>query len=188
MRNKLSLSLLATFLLLAGPLVKADTTYTYTGKPLNGENTLNGGYITGSVTLAAPLGDNFSGMVTPLAFDFTSNADPSLTLSSSMPGVYSDSSFFFITGAKGEIDGWIAEAFEPLGCCEANYVSTVDIPYIISDQWLILGAAGGYSYNTPGTWQVSSTPAPEPGSLPLFGTGIALLALGRKARKLLNAM
>jgi hypothetical protein len=66
--NKLSLSLLTAFLLLASPLAKADTTCTYTGNPLGYPYTSGGGYVTASITLSAPLGDDFNGWVNPVAW------------------------------------------------------------------------------------------------------------------------
>jgi hypothetical protein len=190
MKNKLSFLLLAAFLLLAGPLAKADTIYTYAGNPLY----YDGGYVTGSVTLSAPLGDNFSGPVTPLAYNFANNALPNVTIKSTDPGT--GGYFWFSTNGLGAIENWYVFADEslPPNSLSGETIVTLSLPgENMIDGWVQtiwpVGSSAtynaGFNFFSPGTWAAGGqdpSPAPEPSSLLLLGSGIALL--GRKARKL----
>jgi hypothetical protein len=180
MKN-LSLTLAAA-LLLACPLAKADTTYTYKGNPLNWwQGTSSPGYVTGSFTLPSPLGDNFNGDVTPVAFSISNNnAVPSFTLDSGTTLIFSA-----VTNGVGQITAWEMYVYQfPLEISTFNNNS--GFAQDIWESWQSYGSTA-YNTNTPGTWSVSSGPGPtatpEPSSLMLFGSG--LLFLGRKASKLL---
>jgi len=107
MKTKI-ISLLAvtiTAALLSQPMF-ADITYTYTGNPftdVTGPPYTTSDRVTGTVTLASPLGINlpFGTAVTPLAFSFSDGVQTITNLNAN-PG----SIFEFGTGPTGAITGW----------------------------------------------------------------------------------
>jgi len=107
MKTKI-ISLLAvtiTAALLSQPMF-ADITYTHTGNPftdVTGPPYTTSDRVTGTVTLASPLGINlpFGTTVTPLAFSFSDGVQTITNLNAN-PG----SIFEFGTGPTGAITGW----------------------------------------------------------------------------------
>src|ERR1700722_6983711 len=111
--------LLMQWLCSAQLAVASTYTYTYTGNDFT-----SGGVeppytvsdrITGSFTLSAPLGDSFSGLVTPISFSFT---DGQQTITNSNITHPYGSSFEYIdinTSSSGAILGWSIDLNGPLG-------------------------------------------------------------------------
>jgi hypothetical protein len=160
-----------------------------------------------SFTVAAPLGDNFSGAVAPTSFTVSDGVDTitsgnSLALSNSQFPSYP--SFDIVTNALGQITKWaIAVAYTNnsgysdtivsiSGLAETNYTSLPDHPAIdIADAWNYcnLPNCGEETYAgqdyTPGVWSydpaLSATPLPA--ALPLFAGGLGVIGLFGRRRK-----
>jgi hypothetical protein len=170
------LSLVA--LLLSAVGARADTTYTYTGTPMTEGTTpdvCGGGpcTITGSFTVATPLGDNvpfsYTNTITPESFSFT---DGNQTIATGSSVLY----FNVGTDASGDIDAWVIQVY-------GLYDGT---SFILTDN---VGLDESYrngstAYNSSqGTWDPETTPTPEPSGLPLLSSGlfaVACLALRKR--------
>lgn len=148
----------------------ADEVYQYSGNPLYYiDNQPSGLAIYVSMTLAAPLGDNFSGDVTPLAWDMPTGED--INQNNAFPG---STTFFFQTNSSGEIVGWNVGASYPdggfstfnLNGSAADFLSNVNVKFAFTNS------------DDPGTW--TSTVSPEPATLVLLATG--MLGLGAAVR------
>jgi hypothetical protein len=161
--------LLAAAIALPMPML-ADTRYSYTGNDFtsttpalfNAYSTTDS--VTGWFSVSSPLGDNFSGTVTPNAFSFTDGVQ-----------TLTDQTFYFIgdsfdltTDGSGNIVSWDVnlDVFDPLGIfIESNMGGDVGSDFL----------DGSGSNTTPGSWSSPYyVPAatPEPGSLMLLGTGL----------------
>jgi len=176
MKAKIAILSLAALLLTAVG-TRADTLYTYAGNPMTeGTNSdaCGGGpcTITGSFTLAAPLGNNvpFSyTSITPESFSFN---DGIQTISTGSFVLYFDVG----TDATGNIDAWDIQVY-------GLYSGTVSILTNSAglDESYINGLIA-YN-NSPGTWDPETTPTsdvistPEPSSLALLSIGLFAVAL-----------
>jgi len=176
---------------------KADTTYTYNGNLLPsvvGEaceppclNYLPGPFfIDGSLTVATPLGDDWSNVfVDPISFSF------GLFVSYGNVGQYgfintpantyplsSGIGFNFSTNSSGRIDQWIVNV-EGDDLNEGNDILSINTTEFVSDFGLIGGnEAQASNQNDPGTWAVSmtGTGVPESASRTLLIAGLVGLA------------
>jgi hypothetical protein len=187
-RVKIATLSLLTAILLFSTGARADTVYTYTGNAMTeGANpdVCGGGpcSITGSFTLATPLGADvpFSySNITPESFSFT---DGNQTIGTGSYVLYFDLG----TDASGDINAWVIQVY-------GLYSGTTT---------LLTSGAGDESYingatvynSTPGTWDPETvnandsdaiTPTPEPSSLFLLSIGLwalGFLALRRRQRQ-----
>ena len=164
----------------------ADSTYAYTGQPYNPNppTFCIGTYaavcssigVSGTLTLASPLGDNLNNeFVTPLAFAFSGGTDAFLLTQATL---YTVESFQFSTDANGNITAWgITLSTAPGGGCPGpNFVclgtysnhgdySGYDYNYGTPNE-----VYGGGQNSVPGSWAL--IPAAEPSSLLLFSAGL----------------
>ena len=164
-------------------------TYTYTGNPFN--EFINGlacppdCAISGSFTVASPIGDNFNGGITPSMFSFT---DGNVTLSSAVGASIVGSGepvgmIFVQTDASGAIVDW------NIGVCSVPFSSnhvclgSVELftggPSNPGDS-VFIGAGSGSNAGVPGTWMSSVAVTPEPNSGVLWLLGVALMFVMRK--------
>lgn len=174
----------------AAPAARADT-YTYTGTDFTSVD--NPGLLptgvtglSGSVTLATSLGDNFSGFVTPAAFSFTDGATTITQSNESLPY----DSFYFVTDSTGAITNWDVELCAVGTSCSipVDYFETVNTSASTDDYSLYIDPAGTYALawnlSSPGGWVEQPISTPEPSALLLLGSGLIGL-IGAKRRKFL---
>lgn len=166
------------------PAAAGAVRYTYTGNPFStltchGIPCPPGLGLTGSFTLASPLGDNFSGNITPLTFSFSAGPLQSISSSGCEPSTCGlggpFASFWVQTNASGAITAWSIYLCT-IGNCQydivINTVYTPDMPGPFSEyDEDNNGDLFGINHNDPGTWS-SAMPTPEPSSLLLVATGL----------------
>jgi len=183
MKTKI-ISLLAvtiTAALLSQPMF-ADITYTHTGNPftdVTGPPYPTSDRVTGTVTLASPLGINlpFGTAVTPLAFSFSDGVQTITNLNAN-PG----SIFEFGTGPTGAITGWGIAV-------DTGLVNPPDS--ITTSPAFDRGHLAGFSTPTgqvsdnPGVW--TTVPAVSDTGSTLALLFLSLTALGVAARRLKRA-
>lgn len=172
------LSSLVLAVLFSAVCAQADATYVYSGKLMTGGCPILGCSATGNldvtVTLVAPLGDDFSGFVTPLSFSGVVVAHDSLGNIGDAFGNIAAATFEFSTDANGNIVGWDVTAF---GSDAGITTSTnSDGAFDVNNFFSAFSLSNS---NDPGTW--TEIPTPEPSSLPLLGTG--LLGIGLFLRR-----
>jgi len=159
----------------------ADATYTYTGNDFTAVSSPGGGYtmsdsVTGSFTIASPLGDNLvaggSGDITPTSYSFTDGVQTFTNASPPNDGV----DFQFSTNASGVITKWFV--FLEGGGVQDNTIATDTETGSVADHGdQDFDQFGGQNISDPGTWSSSgASAAPEPGSLWMLGAGLAALA------------
>jgi hypothetical protein len=163
---------------LSQPMFAVPITYSYTGNPFT---TATAPYttsdkVTGSVTLAAPLGANMSfTLVVPLAFSFSDGVQTITNLSTPL-----GATFEFETGPTGAITGWEVGLFVPV--LTGNIQTFGNFPFSIPHSF-DAGAgplSSGANQDAPGTWSTRTT-VPDTGSTLSLMT-LALMALGLVAR------
>jgi hypothetical protein len=209
---------------LGGPSADASEVYSYVGNvftstygaPGSGFSAPNGSpcgvscdLVTISFTVSSPLGDNFSGMVTPTSFSASDGAY-SITSANDQIGYpwvtasFSPPYFDIETNASGTITNWaILLAYTagynyqaPNGFSDAiTSINGISIQYEANsidggDAWACNTECdeemyAGESY-TPGVWSnaaVATTPLPA--TIPLFATGLGAMGLlsWRRMRK-----
>jgi len=164
----------------------ADTTYTYTGNDFTSADSpyTTADSVTGSFTVASPLGPNFLYQ----EVDYTSY--------SFSDGVQTETNAYFAeiyiaTDGSGDITHWVVDFVDFVGL---TWVSTAYSPVLTnnsdSGSDYILGQLDqGSNDNDPGTWTSQTTdtppsPTPEPSPIVLLGTGIicVLTVLKRRSR------
>jgi PEP-CTERM motif len=160
----------------AAQRVRADVVYTYTGNSFN--DFLNGGTcpptcnVTGSFTVAEPLGPNLSlTLITPLSFTITSGT---ATLTDGDP----DNTFLSVgTDASGVIDTWSWEVVGPESSPDARILTQNVLRGVYDDVRFgsqpppFVGPLAAEVQDDPGTWS-SSVVVPEPGTGLLLSAGL----------------
>lgn len=192
MSRTLGLICLASLLVLVvAPSARADAIYTYGGNGLTvfeNPSLLPAGVVglSGSMTLTAPLGSNFSGNVTPTAFSFTDGATTLTQLNAPL----ANDLFSFATDSSGAIISWDVQLCMAAPGCPMPliYFETVNTPRWGTDDAVLYLAANGssgeaYNSSSPGVW-ADATATPEPSALVLLASGLIGL-IGAKRRKLL---
>jgi hypothetical protein len=169
----------AFLVLVATPSARADAIYTYSGNDFTvfeNPSLLPAGVValSGSMTLPAPLGSNFSGNVTPTAFSFTDGA----TTLTQVNAPLANDLFSFTTNSSGAITGWDVQlCLAGPGCpMPLIYFETVNTPKWGTDDAILYLAPNGssgeaYNSSSPGVW-MDPTAAPEPSALLLLGSGL----------------
>jgi hypothetical protein len=161
-------------------------------------------FMTISFTVASPLGDNFSGLITPTSYsasDGVNTITNSLTINNSQFPSYP--SFDIVTNASGQITEWaialastnnsgFSDTIISINGIYEQYYTGPSSPSIdIADAWDYCNLPNcgeetfaGQDY-TPGVWSydpaLSTTPLPA--ALPLFASGLGALGLLGRRRK-----
>ena len=161
---------------LAGASAQASVIYTYTGSPFTGFTSCAGcTKLTGSITLAAPLGDNLTlATVTPLTFSFTDGVQ-TVNETNELSGY---TTFSFNTDSNGAIIAW-ANNYVSVGF-ETNISSNSSVGDITTH------AFDAAFTETAGRWSVAGVPEPATWTLTLVGFG-GLGAMMRRRRAALAA-
>ena len=178
-RMLLFAGLAALLLCVMASTADADTALTFTGSPfttvVDPGHQLPAGLseLTGSLTLSAPLGADFNGAVTPLAFSF---ADGSTTISNLNGGVFQAT---FVTDHNGQVISWgLSDWIEtPNGITEFFLDSAPGAVPV--DETSYFGGGATESTDAAGTWSAT----PEPGSLILLGIGFTALRSRLRGRR-----
>jgi hypothetical protein len=168
--------------LIASAAASRAVTYSYVGDTFtnfaaqgvptsNAETAFAGKYVSGEFTVAAPLGADFNGLVTPTQFSFSGALVPLTN-----PTFYS---FDIQTNGTGAIIDWMISIQESGGPSSIGIATsnTGDSSVSSGPTSLIEG-----SNSVVGRWSVSATPLPP--ALLLFATGLGALGLvGRRRRR-----
>jgi len=163
-------------------------TYTYKGNDfttVTGTGLTTSDSVTGSFTLASPLGVNLNGgnvAASALSFSFTDGPD---TITNSTPGVDScncSPTIDIWTDGSGNIINWdIGLTVGNLGSetiLSQDYFAGIFTGTLIRDSGNLDNSGNNTASNSgeAGTWTASSSSAaPEPGSIWLLGAGLAAL-------------
>ncbi len=137
-------------------------TYDYTGNTFTNATApyTTSDKVTVSVTLSMPLGNSFSGSVSPIAFSFSDGVQTITNLNAIF------SQFIFATSPSGAIETWnLAASVNP----GFNIVTSNEPGSQVFDGTAIQNSGHGSNSNNPGTWTVAAAPD--------GGTSITLLSL-----------
>jgi hypothetical protein len=185
--------------LMASVPSRADVVYTYTGNPFDtysGHTCSVHCYVSGSFTVAAPLGSNLpsSTVITPESFSLTTEG---ITLTESNAV---DLNLLVGTGPSGTIDAWNFVAIGPSlipSSPNARIFSADNPDLFFAQDNLRIGFAGPpfpgpiveSANNNPGTWSssvINVQTTPEPSSLVLLTTGLTTTVGALRIRKRKN--
>jgi hypothetical protein len=136
------------------------TTYDYTGNPytqVSGSYSTNM-FVTVMVTLAGPLGANFSGTVSPTAFSLSDGVQTLTNLNAT------GFTFQFTTNASGAITDWSVDV------TASTAQQHREIDTAINTDGGIFGDTFSENLNSPGVWTVS-------GQVPDTGSTLSLMTL-----------
>jgi len=165
---------LAVGFLTAASVQAVPTTYQYTGNPFTRVNPpyTTSDFVTGTITLATPLGPNFNGDVSPIAYSFSDGVQTITTLP--FPAL-----FQFATGPTGNITQWLVAIRRTPG----SFIDTRSDPEPFSGVFDVglFGGAVGSNNGPPGAWSVPGGVA-DTGSTVLL-MSLTLMALGVAARR-----
>ena len=172
MRYRISALALGWLLAFAIQPAKADTVYTYTGKPFTIVSApyATTDFVSGTLTLATPLAPNLP-LSDVTGIDSLSLSDGVQTLSFAMSPPLE--SIKVSTDASGKITGW----YVFLGLSATHYISTQDTPIITADAGSLSSTQQADNDMTPGVWTSSASTTPEPASLALFAAGLLAVML-----------
>jgi hypothetical protein len=182
---------IGSILMFAAVLNAGSVTYSYTGDDFTSySGAYNSGAetnITVSVTLASALGDNFSGDVTPLSFQFS---DGSNVLTDQSPNIDNgQTAFDFVTDGSGNITGWDVSAnqinaSESMRLLTESGVDDTEECGGSSDLSVcspeLADADVEYAGNQP-SFTVGAA-APEPSTISLAVIGALLVLIGRRLK------
>jgi hypothetical protein len=176
------LFLSALLLVLPAPLL-ADTVYTYTGNDFSTFSSptvfTSADSLTGSFTVATPLGANLEVQLQPVSFSFSDGVE-----TFTQANTTASSNLVVFTDASGDILAWDISLISS----DSTNVLTSDDNFIDEGFALVNGVAeSGFVEHDSGTWSVLETGdpsvAPEPSTLTFMATG-ALGLVGIMRRRL----
>ena len=163
------------------------TTYQYTGNPFTDVSGLytTSDFVSGMVTLAAPLPPNFQGTVTPTAFTFSDGVQTITDLTATIAQI------LFSTGPTGLIQKWHIDLERDIGDNHQAVGTVNDLASsgLIAD-FAIQQVAGtivgeGQNMLAPGVWVTRSAVADTGSTLSMLT--LTLMALGVAARQFKRA-
>jgi hypothetical protein len=172
---------LAVGFLTTASVQAVPTTYQYTGNPFLtavGPYT-TADFVTGMVTLSAPLAPNMPPLstVSPISFSFSDGVQ-TLTNNNSTSTIMS-----FGTGPTGAIIAWSISVEAPGAL---NSITTrANSGFVPTDEGRQLGIGSGFNFGPPGIW-TNVSGVPDTGSTLSLMT-LTLMALGVAARRFQRA-
>ncbi|HEY1934122.1 MAG TPA: PEP-CTERM sorting domain-containing protein [Acetobacteraceae bacterium] len=151
----------------------ADEILTYTGGDFTD---VSGPYstsdsVSGTIVLATPLGDSFTGYVTPVSFSFSDGVQTDANTN--------EGRFYFVTSASGTIGTW--QIYADANNYDNEIDTWTDGPRETYDYGYISASGEGSNTDTPGVWSISN-PIPESGTIYLLGSGLLGLLILRRYR------
>jgi hypothetical protein len=183
--------------IVALPLMASPVTYTYTGNDFTtatGPDLTTSDSVTGSFTVASPLGDNLNGANiagSALSYSFSDGPD---TITNTTPNIglcFCSPTIDIWTDASGNINNW--DVSLTVGELGSENITTEDFDagifrgIVIEDSGTTDNTGSDTASNTgdQGSWGpgVVASSTPEPGSLTLFGAGLAALAAAVRRRR-----
>jgi hypothetical protein len=168
--------------LLAIQAAPADAVYTYTGNDFTNFNGLtcpSDCSIDGSFTVASPLGNNFSGLVTPISFDFYISTAGTPTWSNTNGAT---ATFKIFTDGSGAIEYWFVDinsGIYPL--FESCHPDPPELDFTCGgngaeDAYIGSANTSAAITNDPGSWIETSPTTPEID--PASGSSVLTLLAG----------